>query len=398
MCTQGSSQHELKKLVVGNRGQILIVSFDGANFTITGKYVNQNWMPSWMIFKDPNLLYAVNAIGDETSVFKLQPDFSTYSNLIRPKFDVIHGSLTKLFYDKPTFVSSFGGSIGGVHLVFNADKTRLVQPCYRSGEIIVWDSSAADGSLKFMKTLTILGTLTPGWNHHRPHQAVLDPTGRFFVVPNLSADTLQIIDTKDDLYEITGLVVVRMGFEPRRVAFLINGGATFMVSLGELSNELSLQEIKYEYEYCTLRATAVGHYSTYNKLHFERPVDAAASELEIARNQEDIYISNRYTDDETDHIAHFKFKQDMGLARLEYVGKTSTSGLQPRSFSLSTDDEQRFVFVGNEIGESGLVALKRDPSTGILDPTPVATISNEELAAAGSTAGMNNGPQFVCEI
>ncbi|KAI1780716.1 putative isomerase YbhE [Hypoxylon cercidicola] len=366
MSGQNTSQAELRMLVVGNRDQMLFITFDGVKFTVTGRYVRPDLLPSWILFKEPNLLYAINPLADDTN----------------------------LFLDKPKFVSSAKGSRGGVHLEFNADKTRIVEASFFSSTIDIWDISAADGSLRLMKSLSIPGNPSPGRNHHRPHQAVLDPTGRFFIIPNLTADTLLILDAKDDRYEITNIAPVPTGVGPRHVAFLTSEGTHYLAMVAEFTNELFLFEAKYVSD--TILLTQIQRQSTYGSTPPRDPSRAAGAEIAVAWNQRDVYVSNRRTGDENDHVAHFAFwKKDGGAARLDYVSRVSSGGLQPRSFCLSLDAEQKYVFIANEKGKYGLVALKRDPRMGVLDPTPVAAMLNTELDAPGQTG---QGPHFVYEI
>ncbi|KAI0837997.1 Lactonase, 7-bladed beta-propeller-domain-containing protein [Hypoxylon sp. FL0890] len=275
----------------------------------------------------------------------------------------------------------------------------MVAACYGSSMVDFWDISAEDGSHRFITATSLPGKPSPGRKHHRPHQAVLDPTGRFFIVPNLGGDTLLVFNDKS--YADTHIircteVPVPTGVGPRHVAFLANSGNHYLVMVGELSNELFLFGV--EYVDGKLQLNQIQRQSTYGNSPPKDPSVAATAELVVAKNQRDVYVSNRFTGDETDHIAHFVFRGEHGVVRLDYVGRVSSGGLQPRVFSLSADDEQEFVFVGNDTGESGLVALKRDPKRGILAPTPVATMSHTELAAPGLSADKIKGPQFVGEI
>ncbi|KAI1088862.1 putative isomerase YbhE [Rostrohypoxylon terebratum] len=376
MATQGQTQ-AFRTLVVGCRDQVLVVRFDGTKFTITRRYVKKGSVHCWMLSKGETL-YAVDAVSDEINLFNLDK-----TSAPPPTTNTSSSS-----------ISSFKGSHGGVHLAFNADQTRIVDACYRSSRIDVWDCSNADGSLKLIKSLEIPGKPSPGRNHHRPHQAVLDPSGRFFVVPNLSGDTLLFIDTANDLYEITSTLAVFTGFGPRRVEFVQFGEKTLLVILGELSNQVLLYEGSCESAVWTPAAQC----DTYNGA--TKPADAKAGELVVAGNKEDVYLSNRNTGEAEDHIAHFKLRHqpnnNNSKSHLEYINKTPTCGRLPRSFCLSKDPEQNYVFVGNEKGEWGLVAFRHDPATGLLDPNPVARLANVDLTF-DNVRGVS-GPQFVDEF
>ncbi|KAI0176132.1 putative isomerase YbhE [Hypoxylon sp. FL1284] len=372
----GNRTSSLKTLAVGGREQLVIISFDGVKLTVSHRYERRDFLPSWMILKEPNILYTINPLGDDTNVFRLSaanPDSST-----RPL----------------TFESGAKGSHGGVHLEFNADKTRIVEASFFSSQVDVWDVSAADGSLRLMRSLSVPGSPASGRKHHRPHQAVLDPTGRFFVIPNLTADRLLVLDAKDDAYEYTNLAPVPAGVGPRHVAFLRSGGETYLVMVAEFTNELFLFEARYAGD--TIMFAQIQRQSTYESPP-PSPSSAKATEIVVARNQRDVYVSNRRMDPEkTDDIAHFAFRQEAGGApRLDYVSSVSTSGRQPRSFCLSDDPEQKFVFVANEQGAHGLVVLRRDEQTGVIDPEPAAALKMVELRAPGTR---HTGLHFVCQI
>ncbi|KAI0138725.1 putative isomerase YbhE [Hypoxylon sp. NC0597] len=371
MARQNTSAPEPRKLIIGAPFQILTADFDGTKFSITGNHTASGKAPSWLLYKDPNLLYAVNENADDLGVFTLD---SSLSN--------------------PTLKSSGNGSSGVVFLEFNADKTRMVGAAYGSGKIDVWDTSAADGSVKLLKTITIEGEPNPAQGAHHPHQALLDPTGRFFVIPNLGGDTVLVLDGKDDKYEITGNATLPTGTGPRHGGFITSGNTHYYTLASELSNELFLFELSYPGD--TIAFKQVQVQSTYGADPPANATSAAAGELVVAANQKDVYVSNRISGNETDSIAHFVFKSDP--ASLDFSETVSTGGLRPRMFSLSTDERQSLAFVANQGGDAGLAAFKRCPDSGTLDPTPVATVPSSALVAPELAATDYMGPQFVQEI
>ncbi|OTA95666.1 hypothetical protein M434DRAFT_20085 [Hypoxylon sp. CO27-5] len=357
MVRQNTSAPEPRKLVIGAPFQILTADFDGTKFSITSNHTVSGKAPSWLLYKDPNLLYAVNENADDLGVFTLD---SSLSN--------------------PTLKSSGNGSSGVVFLEFNADKTRMVGAAYGSGKVDVWDTSAADGSVKLLKTITIEGEPNPAQGAHHPHQALLDPTGRFFVIPNLGGDTVLVLDGKDDKYEITGNATLPTGTGPRHGGFITSGDTHYYTLASELSNELFLFELSYPGD--TIAFKQVQVQSTYGADPPANATSAAAGELVVAANQKDVYVSNRISGNETDSIAHFVFKSDP--ASLDFAETVSTGGLRPRMFSLSTDEKQSLAF--------------RCPDSGTLGPTPVATVPSSALVAPELAATDYMGPQFVQEI
>lgn len=303
--------------------------------------------------------------------------------------------LSKLYIDKAVLVNSARGSKGGVYLEFNANQTRMVQACFFSDMIDIWDVSAADGNPKLMKSLSIPGKPGLGHKQHHPHQAVLDPTKRFFVVPNLGSDTLLVLDSKDDAFEIVNMQaippLVGNHVGPRHVAFLTNLKTHYLVLVSEFTSELFLFEALYvengiQFKELQRQPTYSGEPSK---------VNSHPAQVQVSRNQRDVYISNLDTDDGTDNIAHYAFQTLSGAPRLHYVGKVSSGGSQPRSFCLSRDTDQKYIFISNETGRLGIQVLQRDPTTGTIDPTPVATMLNEDLIVPES---QGQGPHFICEI
>lgn len=371
-----TSKFDLSWLVVGSLGQMLVVVFDGVKFVIDDGLARENWLPSWILFKEPNSLYTINPVNP-----------------------VAHDTL-QLQFRRSQFVSSANGSGGGVHLEFNADKTRMVEASLARNMIDIWDISAPDGSLRLMKSLPVPDNPLYGGGVALPHQAVLDPTGRFFVIPNLIGNSLVVLDAKDDLYEITHVAFIDPLVGPRHVAFLTSEGTHYLVMVAEFTNEIFLFEAEYVFDNVadTIRFTEIQRQTTCPSPDLAAP-GLKLAEVEVARNQRDVYVSNRMTPGDTDHIAHFAFSRSGdGTARLDYVSRASSGGRAPRSFCLSLDAEQSFLFVANEAGENGLVALKRDPETGVLDPTPVATLLQKDLIIRDPDTPKMGGPHFVREI
>jgi 6-phosphogluconolactonase (cycloisomerase 2 family) len=315
-------------------------------------------------------MYAVNENGNNLNQFTL--DASSRSKL--------------------TYVTSVTGSSGVVFLEFNKDQTRMVGAAYGSEMIDVWDVSATDAP-KLLKQIQVEGSLGPGQTAHHPHQALLDPSGRFMVLPDLGGDQLLVLDTKDDKYEITSTVSLFSGAGPRHGGFIQADDKVFYTVACELSNKVLLYQLGYSDS--ELAFTELSTQSTYGT-HFP-PVNAssaAAGELVVASNNKDVYISNRLSGNDTDSIAHFVF--DAEKTSLSFANTVSSFGILPRDMSLSLDEE--LLFVANQGGDNGLVALHRCPVTGTLSAEPVATMLNSELIAPGLEGQANVGPQFIQEI
>ena len=357
-----------KTLLLGAPGQILATQFNGIEFSVVGKDEQPGTGPSWLLFKSPELFYAVNENADKLRLFS---------------FDAQANQLKQL--------SEVASSSGVVHLEFNKEKTRMVGSAYGNGTIDIWDTSATDGSATLIKTLKSEGTLGPGQLGAHPHQAVLDPTGQFFVVNDLGTDSLIVINSKDDAFDIANNFVVESGCGPRHGVFRgsNDGAATHYTVVCERTNKLLTYKLTYSEK--SIDFSDLHSISTFgDAFPPQNATTAAAGEVVLSANGRDLYVSNRLTGNDTDSISHFRASSK---GCLTFKSQIPSGGVLPRMISLGGGDDQSILFVGNQKGPNGLVAYKRDAS-GFLISVPVAVAGLETFAEAGSDLG----PQFVLEV
>ncbi|KAI0180624.1 putative isomerase YbhE [Hypoxylon sp. FL1284] len=362
------------KLVIGTPFQILTAVFDGSKLSITGNHTAAGTAPSWLLYNGPDRLYAVNENANDTSLFKLEC-----------------GS------GDPAFQSASNGSSGVVFLEFNADKTRMVGAAYGSGMVDVWDVADSDGSLKLRTAIAVPGPTNPAQGAHHPHQALLDPTGRYFVIPDLGADAIYVLDSKDDAWAISSAVSLPAGTGPRHGGFIKAAGGDgddaryYYAMASELSSELFLFELSYAGDQMSFKE--VQRQSTYGAAFPPANASAAAAgEVVVATNNRDVYVSNRLSGNATDSIARFTFAD----GALSFADTVSSAGILPRMFSLSADES--LAFVANQAGDAGLAVYERDTDSGRLTPDPVLTVPQQSLVAPALAATPSMGPQFVLEI
>ncbi|KAK9423841.1 putative Lactonase, 7-bladed beta-propeller-domain-containing protein [Seiridium unicorne] len=356
-----------RNLVVGAPGQILSYTYDGKNFTKTANSSAAGTTASWMIFKQPNHLYAVDENSNSTRLFSFNPTNSSLSQ-------------------EPVFVGN--GSAGVVSLGFDKNKTHLIGASYGQGQFDVWEISPADGSLKLVKQVPLPGPTGPAavQSVHRAHQAVLDPSGQFFAIPDLGGDAIHFVDAST--WEINNSIQVEpAGAGPRHGAFL-GGNLTTLPQHYAVVCELKNLIILYEIEKTQDGKVNLTNPQTLSTFGAAFPpanaTSAAAGELIAAHNGRDIYVSNRVTANETDSISHFLLQD----GKLAFTDQISSGGLNPRQLSFSMDES--YVFGVNQAGENGLVVFQRNCEDGIL--TPAGTLPNAEIS---TEAGF--GPQFILE-
>ncbi|KAG7110124.1 6-phosphogluconolactonase like protein [Verticillium longisporum] len=372
------------KVLIGGPGQIIVADFDGTSFDLKAKNSLPGTSPSWMAFKEPNTIYAVDENGKDLRIFK----YNAARNEIK--------------LDK-----SAVGSAGVVHLEFSTDQTRLVAGSYVDGKIDIWD--IANSTLRLIKSVTSDGGLGPNkarQDQPRVHQVVRDPSGRYFAANDLGTDTVLLLDSAADSYAITTRVRVKnAGCGPRHGVFVPSADgtkATHYVLVCELLNRLEVFEVTYADD--GIQFAEVQSLSTFgNTPH--NATSALAGAIAISDNGKDIYVSNRLTGTAPapDSIAHFRVAAPEGSACgsdskdgsgssavLEFAGLVSSAGGVPRMFSLSTDGG--LLFSTNQNSGLGLLALERNKATGELTEKPVASVGVADFGEAGF------GPQFVQQI
>jgi len=107
------------------------------------------------------------------------------------------------------------------------------------------------GGLKPLQNFTFVldgpGTVPARQDAPHPHEAVLDPTDSFIVVPDLGADLLRIftIDKATSLLTESTAVQVTPGAGPRHGAFLATAKTTYFFLVDELDNQVRSFKVTY---------------------------------------------------------------------------------------------------------------------------------------------------------
>lgn len=116
------------------------------------------------------------------------------------------------------------------------------------------DTFAADGSgglthsQKFAYKLDKPGPLPDRQEGSHPHQAIMDPTGEYVIVPDLGADQVRVYSANSSttIKELES-IKTPAGFGPRHAVFYPVGKAkaTHLFVVGELSNNITTFKISY---------------------------------------------------------------------------------------------------------------------------------------------------------
>ena len=262
---------------------------------------------------------------------------------------------------------------------------------------------ALDGNGKFSPIQNFTFKLDkPGPNPDRqdaphPHDAVLDPTGQYILVPDLGADLVRIYSWNADLSltEQSPLQAIK-GSGPRHAVFYtpsgLNRGDTYLFLVAELSSTVTSYKVTYQQNRGGLTFEQVFVSSTYGFMH--QPPGNAPAEILISPDNRFLLISNRNSSDfivpvplnnpnattyfpqysyasvnaslqipqneSSDSISTFRINNDGTLSFLQLA---PTGGSWPRSMSLSPDGA--LLAVGLQYANRTNV-YERDVATGLL--------------------------------
>ncbi|CAI6091572.1 unnamed protein product [Clonostachys chloroleuca] len=298
---------------------VFLANYNSSKFDITLK-ADVTGAPTWVQYIEPNKLFAVNENGNDLHILNLECG-STYS--LTPAINAT-------------------GSSGVVHLGFNKDNTRLVSAAYGNRTVDVWDISS--DRLRLIKTIPAPGNSgprSPNQDTSHPHQANLNPSGRYFAINDLGFDNIMILDTQDNKYDIIQNIPTKAGYV-----------------ICEISNEIIVNQISYSAAGVTIHQSQI--ISSF--ISGTAPKGAAAGGIVLHPNQKDLYITNRLT---------------------------GGNGVLPRMLSISKSGKE--IFLSNQDGPAAAVAFGINEDSSI-DATPKATLDLSVFSEKGS------GPPYITEI
>lgn len=290
-------------------------------------------------------------------------------------------------------------SPGAVYLAFSQDKRRLLSAVFGSSAVDVWD--VTDGSrLERLMEKTVVSDGNAGPVSHiqdapHPHQVLLDPTGRFYVVPDLGTDEVLVIDSKNDAFTISNRVALPPGSGPRHGAFYPVGApsATHYMLLCELTNTVVVFALQYTNS--ALLFTKIAEESTFGA---ERPPPTArAGHLELLSDNKHLYVTNRLTGRPHDSIVCMRIRDGERHPTLEFEQEIATLGVLPRMFCV-LDGGRGDIIAANENSPWALVVLARDAGGRMLADYKLRVPMSEFMDEAEMKTHPGNGPKFILEL
>ncbi|POR35222.1 Uncharacterized protein TPAR_04586 [Tolypocladium paradoxum] len=207
-----------------------------------------------------------------------------------------------------------------------------------------------------------------------PHQAVLDPTGKFLAVPDLGADEVRLFAVGSANLTATPLapVAVAPGSGPRHVAFAVKGDKTFMYLVTELAS--TIVGFRVTYPAGGIKLEELWTMGAHGR---DKPVpkSAYASEIVISpdhnfavvssRNEGNLSVPNFDAGNSTalpsDPIINFAI--DAATGALGAMQEVPAGGRYPRQFSMNKAGT--LLAVGLQ-KDGRVVLMRRDPRSGRL--------------------------------
>ncbi|KAI1431888.1 putative isomerase YbhE [Xylaria sp. CBS 124048] len=210
-----------------------------------------------------------------------------------------------------------------------------------------------------------------------PHQALLDPTGAFMLVPDLGADLIRVYRVDEDDLTLTDIAPLKVapGSGPRHGAFKTTEDATYLYVVTELANTIIGYDVRYNADDHTLEFSEL----------FTIPIHgdgralvatAAASEIQVTPDGDFLIVASRYenalcienfdpnnsTEIVSDPLIVYAIDEETGL--VDKIQEFPAGGSCPRHFSINSDGD--LVAVGLQ-GDGRVVFIRRDVETGLLE-------------------------------
>lgn len=164
---------------------------------------------------------------------------------------------------------------GGVYATLFASGDALAVPKYESSTLQTYEISA-EGDFSLLQTFNFTnppfnftqGPVSDRQEAPHPHEAILDPTQRYVLIPDLGADQVHVfaIDEKTTKLTPVAPLVTVPGYGPRHGAFsldTINGNYIFYL-VGELSGNLTAFKVSYDNGYGGMSFEKLATYRTLN--------------------------------------------------------------------------------------------------------------------------------------
>ncbi|KAG6366260.1 hypothetical protein INS49_000436 [Diaporthe citri] len=284
-----------------------------------------------------------------------------------------NGTLSQL-----DIVDTLSGPVSGV--IYGETGNGLALAHYSGSSVAAFDISDASTLAPVQAetyTLDAPGPIPDRQDAPHPHQALLDPTGQYLLVPDLGSDVVRLYSVDEGGLSFTELepLAAVPGSGPRHGVFLVtDDGTTYFYLASELANTVTGFEVTYNDDN-TLDFTEVYLSSTHGLNGTVPNNETTAAEIAISPDNKFLLVSSRgegtlripnfdpanSTEIVSDPI--FTFEIDHSSGALTKIQQFPAGGSIPRQFSISADGS--LVAVGLQ-NDGRVVVIGRDVETGLL--------------------------------
>lgn len=275
---------------------------------------------------------------------------------------------------------------GGVYATFFADGAALAVPHYSSSQLLTY-SVATDGTLAPLQAFNFAldgpGPVPNRQDAPHPHEAILDPTGAYLLVPDLGADLVRVysVDVATKLLVVEPPLVAQAGSGPRHGVFspdTIEGRYVFYL-VAEISATVTAYAVHYEAEGLVFQELPGGVYLSLGAGHpvpWTTTGESTGVTAEIAFSPDGKFViaSNRRDVSfnastfplsypiPSDSMATWSIDPCQYDGSLDFLGLFPAGGSYPRQFSLSRAGDLAAVALQQS---SKVVVLERNTESGL---------------------------------
>lgn len=305
-------------------------------------------------------------------------------------------------------IDTLGGPVFGSYYGDGKTVRNVVLAHYGTPGAISSFKIGNDSKLAPLQNITFPAVVPPGAIADRQaashtHQTVVDPTGKYILVPDLGADLVRVFtfDPATGILRPSGSPLkAKAGTGPRHVVFHKQDNKTFLYVVGELGATLTGYTVTYGEAKTGLKFAQI--YASETLGGARAKGKNAPAELRISPDSRFLTVSNRNdstfslvnpdpnnkTAITSDSLATFAIQRN---GSLDFVQLWPAGGRFPRSFDFNKEGDK--VAVGLQM-DGRVVVCKRDVRTGLIGKV-VASYGNNGTGMISSVKWYEAAPEGV---
>jgi len=362
----------VKLLASHYSGNIYTLDFSGNKLTNQAKVAACGRTPGWIdYYADDKLLYCY--------------DESWFGSGNIASYNVSSDGTLKQFASGPTTGNDVHGTLYGG----SNGKGFIASAQYSPSTITTYKLplSSSTKSLQLEKFTLAKKGPNPRQDVAHPHETLVDPTGRFMIVPDLGADLIRVfsIDANSGKLTACGQGQANPGDGPRHGKFFFTPASSttpsVLYTVNELGNSVGQWSVSYTSSCIDLKLTQT--LSSY-KAGVKPGSTTKAAELQVKGNF--LYVANRADQtfgSQQDSIATYTIEPETG--KITWMEAANSHAYYARTFQINKAGD--LVAIGGQTSAS-VAIVKRDPSTGKLGDL-VSSIVITPLGRAGEEDGLS---------